>query len=102
MEKLGYTFDGWYNDGTKVTEIVAGSTGNLVLTAQWTPVSYSITYENTKDAINDNPTSYTIESATITLENLEKLGYTFDGWYNDGMKVTEIVAGSTGKHNNTR
>ena len=96
LEKLGYTFDGWYNDGTKVTEIVAGSTGNLVLTAQWTPVSYSITYENTKDATNDNPTSYTIESATIPLENLEKLGYTFDGWYNNSTKVTEIAAGSTG------
>ena len=96
LEKLGYTFDGWYNDGRKVTEIAAGSTGNLVLTAQWTPVSYSITYENTKDATNNNVTSYTIESSTITLENLEKLGYTFDGWYNDGRKVTEIAAGSTG------
>jgi len=96
LEKLGYTFDGWYNNGTKITEIAAGSTGNLVLTAQWTPVSYSITYENTKDATNNNVTSYTIESSTITLENLEKLGYTFDGWYNNGMKITEIVAGSTG------
>ena len=96
LEKLGYTFDGWYNNGTKVTEIASGSTGNLVLAAQWTPVSYSITYENFKDATNNNVTSYTIESSTITLENLEKLGYTFDGWYNNGTKVTEIAAGSTG------
>ena len=96
VEKPHYIFDGWYNNGTKVTEIATGSTGNLTLTAQWTPVSYTVSYENTKDATNNNVTSYTIESATITLENLEKPGYIFDGWYNNGTKVTEIATGSTG------
>ena len=96
LEKLGYTFDGWYNNGTKVTDIAIGSTSNLTLTAQWKPISYTISYENTKGATNNNITSYTIESETITLENLEKLGYTFDGWYNNGTKVTEIATGSTG------
>ena len=96
LEKSGYIFDGWYNNGTKVTEIATGSTGNLVLTAQWTPVTYTVSYDNTKDVTNNNVTSYTIESATITLENLEKTGYIFDGWYNNGTKVTEIATGSTG------
>ena len=36
--KTGYTFGGWKNaNGEVVTTIVQGSTGDLVLTAQWTP-----------------------------------------------------------------
>ena len=96
LNKTGYTFDGWYNGETKVTEIAKGSTGNLTLSAQWTPIVYSISYNNTKDVLNNNPTSYTIESEMITLIGLEKNGYQFDGWYNNGRKVTEIEKGSTG------
>ena len=36
--KTGYTFGGWKNaNGDAVTKITKGSTGDLVLTAQWTP-----------------------------------------------------------------
>ena len=36
--KTGYTFGGWKNaNGDAVTKIIKGSTGDLVLTAQWTP-----------------------------------------------------------------
>lgn len=96
LEKSGYIFDGWYNGETKITEIITGSIGNLTLTAHWTPISYSISYENTKGTSNNNETSYTIESEKITLKNLNKTGYTFDGWYNGETKVTEIATGSTG------
>ena len=36
--KTGYTFGGWKNaNGDAVTKITKVSTGDLVLTAQWTP-----------------------------------------------------------------
>ena len=36
--KTGYTFGGWKNaNGDAITKIIKGSTGDLVLTAQWTP-----------------------------------------------------------------
>ena len=35
--KEGYTFDGWYNDNKKITKIPAGTSGNITLTAHWTP-----------------------------------------------------------------
>ena len=92
----GYTFNGWYNGSTKVTEIAQGSTGNITLTADWSAVVYTITYEGTKDVTNSNPTTYTIESATITLADISATGYTFNGWYNGSTKVTEIAQGSTG------
>ncbi|MFI3251753.1 MAG: InlB B-repeat-containing protein [bacterium] len=39
----GYRFDGWYNDTTKVTTL-GGMTGDLVLTAQWTALTYNVNY----------------------------------------------------------
>ncbi len=95
----GYAFLGWYTEASfenKVTEIAVGTIGDLDLYAKWEPVSYTITYENTKGAENDNPASFTIESETITLTDLTKAGYTFEGWYNGTTKVTEIAKGSIG------
>jgi uncharacterized repeat protein (TIGR02543 family) len=97
----GYIFKGWYtfeNGGTKVTSIEKGCIGNKVYYAQWTPIVYTITYENTKGVINlNNPTTYTIEDEVIfaALPNIE--GYAFNGWYTeDGTKVGSIAKGSTG------
>lgn len=94
--KVGYTFDGWFDGTEKVEKIELGSMGNIELTAHWTPIEYTISYENTKSATNFNPIKFTIESDTITLVNLEKLGYTFNGWYNGVEKVSSITKGTTG------
>ena len=96
LSAVGYTFDGWYNGDTKVTQIPTGSIGNLTLTAKWTPITYTITYTNTKDATNTNVVEYTIESEKITLTDISVDGYIFGGWYNGETKITEIASGSTG------
>ena len=65
-------------------------------------VDFTITYTldgGTNDA--NNPANYTIETATITLADASKDGYTFEGWYSDAAftadnEVTEIATGSTG------
>ncbi len=95
----GYAFLGWYTEASfenKITEIAVGTIGNIELYAKWEPVSYTITYENTKGAANGNPASFTIESETITLVDLTKDGYTFDGWFNGQTQVTEIAQGTVG------
>ncbi len=95
----GYAFLGWYTEASfenQITEIAVGTIGNIELYAKWEPISYTITYENTKDAINANPTSFTIESETITLVDLTKDGYTFDGWFNGQTQVTEMAQGMVG------
>ena len=102
-----YTFEGWYSDAAftadnEVTEIATGSTGDVILYAKFNAITYNITYtldEGTNAA--NNPADYTVETATITLENASKDRYTFEGWYSDAAftadnEVTEIATGSTG------
>ncbi len=95
----GYTFEGWYNGTDRITAIPANYSKDLTLTARWSTNEYTITYENTKGLSHENPVSYTVESGTISLLPLtekDQDGYTFDGWYREGIKVTTIPADSIG------
>jgi uncharacterized repeat protein (TIGR02543 family) len=76
--------------------------GNFTLTAQWTPVSYSITYNYNGGSAQVSPTpatSFTVESSDITLQTPTKGHDRFEGWYENadlttgGVKTT-IPAGS--------
>lgn len=102
--KKGYVFKGWYADKNykkKVTTIEKGSTGKVTLYAKWAKEKYTITYKLNGGKNNKkNPSTYTITSKTITLQNPSKKGYTFKGWYSDKKctkKVTSIKKGSTGQ-----
>ena len=76
--KEGYTFTGWtgteLQDKTNDVTIEKGSTGNREYTANWIPTNYTITYKGLTDeektALN-NPTTYNIETPSITLNNPE-------------------------------
>ena len=73
---------------------------NLTIKAHWSPVVYTITYVNVPvTATNTNPTTYTVESAAITLADLTVEHFTFLGWYADAaltQKFAGIAAGSNG------
>ncbi|MBQ6772667.1 MAG: InlB B-repeat-containing protein [Synergistaceae bacterium] len=97
--KTGYTFNGWTLDGSIITEIAKGSTGDKTLIAAWIPVTYSITY-NLDGGTASNPESYTIETESFTLNNPAKDGYTFTGWTGTDLttatQTVTIAKGSTG------
>lgn len=104
--RRGYTFGGWYTDGSNFAENTKFKTGDkmpegdVTYYAKWTLIQYSITY-NLNDGTNhaENPAEYNVSSVKITLLEPSKTGYRFDGWYTDdtySMKVTEIAVGSTG------
>ena len=97
-ERNGYTFTGWVDEKDQpITEIRKGLTGDRVITAKWNVVTYTITYNGLEGATHSNPTSYTIETDTITLQNPSvRDGYTFTGWEDRGLKVTSISKGTTG------
>ena len=69
---------------------------DLTINAVYTPITYDITYENTKGAANGNPATYNIETATITLSGITSPGYTFEGWFAGEEKVESIELGSYG------
>ena len=99
LAKTGYTFGGWYN-GETAFNFDTAITANIIITAKWTAVSYTITYNGITGATNPNTAAtYTIESNDITLADATKDGFTFDGWFDaetGGNKVIKIAKGSTG------
>ena len=104
-EKLGYTFVGWTGSNGETAEkevtIEKGSTGNKEYIANWEINTYLISYElNGGEVRTENPESYTIETESFTLNNPEKLGYTFVGWTGSNGETAEkevtIEKGSTG------
>ena len=103
----GYTFSGWSADGIAITDGTFTMPNHAVtLTGSWTPVTYTISYNlNGGSVTPPNPTSYTVESAPITLNNPTKTGYTFAGWTGTGLnaatKDVTIPTGSTGDRSYT-
>ena len=101
--KKGYTFTGWTgSNGEEPQETVTitkGSTGNKEYKANFTINTYTISY-NLDGGEASNPTEYTVETDSITLNNPEKTGYTFTGWTGSNgeepQKTVKIEKGSTG------
>ncbi len=107
-QKTGYTFEGWQTSqwahlAEPVTSIPAGSSGDKILWAKWTPNVYDITYVTTPMVIDGiAPATYTYGTGVATLPAPEatKPYWMFDGWYdNDGHQgdpIVSIAATSTG------
>ena len=91
--QYSYSFNGWTPELVAVS--ADASYQSLGFTA--TAIPYAITYADSLNAQNPNPTSYTCETETIVLDALTMEGYTFLGWFDAGNNpVTEIAKGTTG------
>ncbi|MBQ9298213.1 MAG: InlB B-repeat-containing protein [Clostridia bacterium] len=102
--KQGYTFNGWFtaaSGGTQVTSTTTMPAANTTYYAHWTANTYTIGYTlNGGTVATANPTSYTVETNNITLNNPTKTGYTFTGWTGSNGTTAQttvtIAKGSTG------
>ena len=84
--KIGYTFNGWntkadgtgtsYANSASVTNLASTNGATVTLYAKWTATTYPISYVGAATSVS----SYTINTATFTLTNPTKTGYTFKGW----------------------
>ena len=110
VTRTGYTFGGWYENsgftGSAVTTISTTATGNKTYYAKWTATTYTISYTLNDGSVSPaNPTTYTIESSAITLNNPTKDCYTFSGWTGTNGSTPQttitIPAGSTGNRTYT-
>ncbi len=105
--KDGYVFDGWFIDKNSwFLELTADSltTAPIVIDtnvyAKWKAETYLIAYELNGGVNGNNPSSYTIESLNVYLEEPTKNGYDFAGWYDNaeftGQAIESIPTGSMG------
>ena len=90
--RTGYTFAGWntqangkgttYTDQQEVTSLSATDGATIRLYAQWTAISYTVTYDgNGSTAGSTASSSHTYDTAkALTANGFTKTGYTFKGW----------------------
>ena len=90
--RTGYTFAGWntqangkgttYTDQQEVTSLSATDGATIRLYAQWTAISYTVTYDgNGSTSGSTASSSHTYDTAkALTANGFTKTGYTFKGW----------------------
>ena len=112
--KTGYAvaFVGWYAEGdteeTIVTEITAGTTGEMSFVAKYaeTPNTYTVVFDSNTGTgeMSDQVFTYDVQQA-IAANTFSKTGHTFAGWntaadgsgtpYADGAAVSNLAAEGT-------
>lgn len=107
----GYTFDGWYNGGTRVTTSLTYAPtnvkSNLTLTAKATINKYTVTaspyFRNTDGTGNytSGTTGGTVSGGgsvnyggSTTVTATPAAGYKFDGWYSAGATGGSLLSSS--------
>lgn len=79
IEKFGYIFNGWTLNGEPITKVNVGTTNNLTIQANWTIITWNISYDLGGGVAEPNAESYTVED-NIVLHTPRKGGFVFSGW----------------------
>ena len=103
--KRGYSFEGWTkttnnDDINYVNNVTATDYGDKTFYSKFSIINYTIKYKyyrnydlNIKEissVVNENPTTYNVNSDTIEFKTPSKTGYTFIKWYLDESFSNEI------------
>lgn len=108
IERKGYQFMGWHLfpdlSDPVIESIDAAIGGNITVYCEYKIANYSIAYYDGETKIENDKLvkSYTMQQYVQLpgAEDMEKEGYTFEGWYTaadfSGNAVTAIEMGSTG------
>lgn len=95
--RLGYTFNGWYENNNKVINGTWYRTSNVSLVAKWTANTYNISYDLKGGNLYTNkPSTYKTDSV-VEIGNPSKTGYEFIGWSVNGSskKYKDYVINNT-------
>lgn len=100
VSRVGYIFGGWKYDNNVVNKLtlplpnVDRDSHTITLTADWTPILYTIKYDMAGGTnSSSNITSYDITKGSFHLVDPEsRAGYEFLGWYDEGNnKITSVT-----------
>lgn len=83
-ERTGYTFLGWYDEDTKVSDKIWDYSEDKIFTAHWQINSYKVTanLDSNSHGTVSGSGDYDYQSS-VTVRATTKAGFTFIGWYND-------------------
>jgi len=93
QDRVGYTFDGWYNGSDKWNFEDNIVTDNITLKAQWIPKQYDVSFDS--DGGNEQSAIKATFDAECTLPTPYKKGYKFVGWYSENGTKYESGAWTT-------
>lgn len=83
--RTGYTFTGWFTStsgGTQVTSsTIQSNTYSTSYYAQWTPATYTLTFDHQGGTSGTTSKSITYLSTYGTLPTPTRTGYSFKGWF---------------------
>ena len=98
MTEAGWTFVQWeypvgtaQSGSTTINALTSNNPQDVTLTAKWKQNQYTVKYKDDVDTVYTGtlPGDATVTySAAINLPSLTQAGYTFDGWYYNGSKVS--------------
>ena len=79
--RSGYAFAGWYSDAALESEYDFSTlvTENITLYAKWTAVEYTVLFI-TNNGENLDSIRYTADDASLNIQEIIKIGYTFEKW----------------------
>ncbi len=89
--RTGYDFAGWFAEGAETAyDFDTPVTGNLTLTAKWTPKVFAIIFNpNGGELIEDGPHAVAYDDVYGSLPTPTRDGYTFAGWFIGEDQITE-------------
>lgn len=90
--KTGYTFDGWYLNGTAYNFTTATVTGDITLVARWTADTFTVTFydDNGTTKLGEQTVAY--NGKAVEPKDPTKTGCTFVEWQSDGVKYEFTTA----------
>lgn len=96
FSKTGYVFDGWNEAGVSFVDeaTLASVTRDYDLTAAWTPITYTVTFDanNGTGNMSDIDASYDVD-VILQVNEFTRDGYTFAGWsLSDNPTATDILS----------
>ena len=92
----GYDFSGWYNEAGQKVEETTVISEDITLHAQWSIKSYTVTFKNGDDVLQESKWEYNTvpayNGATPTKSKDDSYEYTFSGWTPEISAVKDDIA----------